>query len=1338
MSDDLKQLALAEAYKRDIMKPEQRAAYEEAMRRGLVTHAPDRSMGQRFLDNVVDSFQQNPIMSGYRRGIGEAASIARGDREYAEVMSPSNGMLVLNPARAFGLVAGGGLSLLNRPEFGRVGKDYVDKERDRRLSYATRAAADPVRNAGDAAAYLAGQIVGAVGDPTNVIAPEGGLAVRVLGNAAINAAGDLSTQVDDISAGVRTSYDPTQTAGAAALGGLFTGGFAGIGVAVEHVRPMSAAVKRAFTDPVLARPVERDGPTPSLVARIGAALKGDAPEPAPKGPEFGIVQSIDRKTPLADAVERVREGELPQMIGDWMARRYTDVISAQHPLTRMVESVRSQSEALRGAPIDIKPGEDPRILARGRHDWTSIGHQDLLHGVHGYRELQPSTPALADVISAVAVRGKRAGERPQDAVHRFNEYMVARRATNEWDRHARGEIAEPPVARTKAEAEAFIAHVDKTDPEFRDLSESVSAFAEGQLKKDFDAGFVTREAYDSALANRTFYVPMRRVMDDGELSGGQSTSNKGASVQRFKGSQRDVVDPISVLIQRAYRQAQRVRQNELNLSLVHMAENLERLRTAAGDDSPENGWIRKIEVSKKISVHADEIATAAAARGASQAERQGIRMDVEDSLDGVGVDVWRPGEINDAGRPILYVWRDGKREAWEVIDKEWGKDVFEAVGGMSKPMSDMFTNLVAIPTTVLSQAITRDPAFGFANFVRDQVSTWIVSDVGFVPGAGVRGIADEMSQADSTRLYGLAGGISGGAQTATLGDVFARADTMALTKKGIRAKYFSSFSGLLATSEIAETGTRIEVFKRAFERAQKAGHSEYDSLIQASFTARDIMDFGRSGSKVHTIRRLVTFLNASAQGLDKTMRTLSADGGVGGRVAVRDAIRPLFGMKPEPGKMRAEDAAALKLAGLAWTKMAAVATYGLALTALFHDDPDYQQANERTRATHWVIPWGDNLVRIPKPFEQAFLSNIAERAFEGTVGKDEKAWGRMWRGLAEVFAPPMDVPVLAVAGGLASNTNHQTHRPIVPDNLEALPPEQQFQHWNSQFSRWLGGLVKVSPAKIDYAIQGFGGPIGSYALNGMDAADPERPSGAWTDLPVVRRFISPAARGSQDKRDFYDRAGGRNSRLQRALNGIAEYQERGQTKAAQAIFNDLDETGRLYVASQMGSTATRRLNPLERAKAVGQEASRLIGELNGAMPKDDGAPMVPMSRSLRQSVEEAVERITVAEMRNAMIVTRQPGFQNKSLEDRDGLWQDLKDIAPEVEAELQRRLGIGRDRAYDYATVVELWPQVEARLRAEGSTAYLDDLAGDAQGRTLSWGDKGDEAEALAAVSFRP
>lgn len=1343
---------MAEAYRRDIMTPEQRTAYEEAMRRGLVT-GPERSAGQRFLDNLKDGWARSGIGSVMRSADPEADGLlSLGDLTRVRPNSPLDWVLDRTAGRnrtwmtADEKVPDLGQVLTGQGLRGREAAAVEDRRRD---SYAARAAADPIENPLEFGAFLAGQATGGGVSPENWIGGGTGrvgttlatrLATRVGEQALIAGSTDVALQLTDIGSGIEDSYSPGQTLGAAALGGVFSLGGTGVSAVVERVRPTSPIVRSAFTDPVVARAATPDV-EPSPRGLIDTVRDVFAARPEPKvdvEPDFAIVQPVARDTPLRDALARVREGELPQMIGDWMARRYTDVVAEQHPLVRMVERVRSQTEAVTGKPIDIAPGDDPRMLARGRYDWTSIGHQDLLHGVHGYRELTPSTPALADVVSAVAVRAKRAGEAPEAAIQRFNEYMVARRASAEWDRHARGELKDAPVAKSKAEADGFIEHIDKADPEFRKLSDAVNEFAAGQLKKDLDAGFITRATYSAAMKNRNFYVPLRRVMDDAKPSARASGKNKGKAVQRFEGSQRDVVDPISVLIQRAYRQAQRVRQNEVNLALVKMAETLERVRAAAGDVDPSNGWIRKIDVSKKVTVDATEVGKAAARRGKTKAERDAIAADVEDLLDGEGVDVWRPGEINDAGRPILYVWRGGKREAWEVIDEEWGRDVFEAVGGMSKPMSDMFTNLVAVPTTVLSQAITRDPSFMLANFVRDQVSSWISSDVGFIPGEGALGVRDELRQADITRLYGVAGGISGGAQTASLGDVFAKADTLALAKRGVRAKYFSSLGGLLATSEITETGTRVQVFKRAFERARVAGHTDYDSLIQASFTARDIMDFGRTGSKVHTVRRLVTFLNAYAQGLDKTLRTITADGGVGGRVALRDAIRPLFGMKVEPGTMRAEDAAALKLAGRAWTKMAALATFGLALTALNHDDPDYQQANERTRATHWVIPWGDNLVRVPKPFEQAFLSNIVERGFEATIGKDDKAWGRMWRGLAEIFAPPTDVPLLAVAGGVASNTNNVTGRPIVPEHLQELPPSQQYQHWNSQFSRWLGGVVDVSPAMIDYVIQGFGGPIGSYALGGMDAADPERPSGAWTDLPVVRRFVSPAARGSQDKRDFYDRAGGRNSRLQRALNGINEYRKQGQVKAAEAIFADLDEVGRIYVASQMGSSATDRLNPLHRAKVVGQEASRLIGELNGAQPKDDGQALPDLNRRERQSVEEAIERITVAEMRNAMIITRQPGFENRSLEDRDGLWQDLRDIAPAVEEELQRRLGIGSDRAYDYTALVELWPEVESRLRSEGSTAYLDDLASDAEGRTMSWGDKGRDVEDEPPISLRP
>ncbi|WP_433942647.1 LPD38 domain-containing protein [Brevundimonas diminuta] len=1349
-----RQAAMAEAYRRGIMKPEQRAAYEEAMRRGLV-QGPKRTLGQRFLDNLEEGFQRSGVGNILRSADpGGDGLLNLRDLTKVREGSPAAWLLDRTAGRdrewfaTDAAVPGVGKVLSGRALEGTV---RAERERERRQLYESKAEADPISNPADFAAFLSGQIVGGGASPENWIGGGAGrglplarrLATGAAEQAIVAAAADVGLQTSDMGAGVQDGFSATQTAGAAALG-------AGISTAIDAARPMSRFVRDAFTakvEPVggatqqaspgaAPKPAKIAPSTPQSPAVAGleagaqpsvsgaALTAADAPVAIP---EFGIVQRVERKSPFRDLVGKAKAGETPQIVGEWLGRAYTALVSDQHPLIRAVDSLRSQTEELTGAPLDLLPSQDPRKLARGRFDWAAIGHQDLLHGVHDYGGLEPKTPALADVISAVSVRAKRAGEKAEDALQLFNEYMVARRSSLEWDRHARGELENAPVARSKDQAEAFIAHMEKEHPEFRELSDAVNLYSQGLLKKAFDGGLIDQATYNASLANRDFYVPLRRVLDDGPSTGGK-TGGKNASseVKAFKGSERDIVDPISVLIERTYRLNQRLRQNDLNNAFIRLGERLEAAQRAAGITDGENGWLRKVDTPRKpIKVSREEIVAQSKARPDL----------VEQMFDDDGIEVWRPGEINDAGRPILYAWRNGERQAWEVVDETWGRDVFEAMAGMSKGMQDTFLNAMAAPTAVLSQTITRDPAFLLSNFIRDQVSSWIVTDVGFVPGEAIRGIADELGQTDVTRLYGVSGGISGGAATAMLGDALHKADTLALAQKGIKAKYFSSLGGLLATSEISETGTRLQVFKRAFERAKREGFSEYDALIEASFTARDMIDFGRAGSKMHMTRRLVTFLNAYAQGLDKTLRVLGADGAVK-RVPLKEALRPLFGMEVAPGQMRAEDRAALQLAGRAWAKVAAVATFGAAITALFHDDPDWQQSNEKTRATHWTIPWGGNLVKVPKPFELAFLSNIVERGIEATAGRDSQAWEKMWRGLGMIFAPPTDIPVAAVAGGLSSNTNSLTGRPIVPDHLQNLPPELQYQHWNSGFSRWLGETLNVSPAKIDYAIQGFAGPFGSYALRGMDASDPDRPEGSWTDLPVVRRFVNPSYRGSQDKRDFYDRAGAKSSELRRALNGMKEYEERGRPDAAQAIFADLDEPGKLFVTSQLGATPTRRLHPLERARVFAQEGSRIIGELNGAEPKDQGVPLPPMSRQTRRMVGDAIERVTVAELRNAMIATRQPGFENRKLMDREGYWADLRDLAPEVAAELERRLGVGQDRAYDYDAVMTIWPQVEQRLKAEGSTAYLDDLAVDAQGRTQSWGERL-EAEGPEAMEFR-
>lgn len=1320
----------AEAYRRNLLPPEKKVVYEEALRRGLV-QGPERSLGDRFLDNVRDGWQRSGLGNIIRSADpGDDGLLNFRDLSRVRDGSPIDRVLDATVGDQREWFSGGaevpsvGTVLAGR---GMRGTPRAAREDARRQLYAARAASDPISNPAEGAAYFAGQVAGAGISPENwigggAIGQGRSLAVRLAGRASeqalIAGASDIALQTSDIGAGIEDAYNPMQTL-------LSTGIGATIGTAIDAVRPASPMVQRAYTDPIEPPRVASDSVAAALDEVDASAGTGAVTEPEVIIPDFASVRPMERRGLVPDTRRAIDEKGVPGVVADWAQRGYAAVVDDLHPLVRFRDRVLGNIEDLTGAPENLAASADPMKLARGRYDWFNIGHMDILHGVHEYGTTRASTPALADVVTAVGVRAVRAGKTVQDGIDGLGKYAAARRSLTEWDRFDRREIDTPPTLETREQAQAFIDHMDAEEPSYRELSDSLNEYAKGLLKKRLDSGRLDRASYDTALANRDFYTPLRRVMDErGSLSGANSAL-KGSAVKKFKGSDRQIINPIEVLVQESYRLAQQTRQNDLNLSIVKLAERLNRTMEAAGLDG-DNGMIRRIEAPMtKTVISKGELGEKANANAPDG---------YLDELFSDDIEVFRTGELNEAGRPVLYAWRNGKREAYEILDPEWGGMMLDALTAMTRHQSDMLVDVISAGTTFLSRTITRDPSFLVANFVRDAFSAWTLTDL-VAPFEGVRGVVDELTGADSSRLYNLAGGISGGEASAAVGSTLRKQDATELarrfdgTMQGAQMRYLSDMKGLLRLgadafrlTELTETGTRRTLFSKAFDRARREGMNETDAMLEASFTARDYADFGRHGSKVYAARRMITFLNPWLQGLDKLVRVAITDPAsavgrahqLGGREeALKAILKPLFRQNIDSLNVRQADKAALKLAVHAWTRMSAMGVFGLALSALLRDDADYREANERNRATHWVVPVGNGvLARIPKPFEAAFMSNIMERAYEGTYGEDETAWGRMAEGLVELFAPPSDAPLVNVAMGLATGVDPGTGRSIIPSGLEDQPPELQYQWWTSQMARHIGDGLGVAPAKVDFFMQTMGGPAGAFAMAMSDATDPDRPAGSWIDLPVARRFLSRSFRGSQDKRDFFDRAGARTGELNRALNGIREYEERrNQPEAARRIFEKLDEPGRIFVMSQRGKAATDRLNPLVRAAAFGTNVGRMIGELNGGPVRGEGLELPEMSAQRRQMVMDQLEKLAVAEMGNAMILTRQPGFQQRNMRDREALWDELETMAPEVAVELKFRLSRGDERAYDYAVVAELWPEVEARLRADGSVADLDDLA---------------------------
>lgn len=226
----------------------------------------NRSMGERFLENIDDAFQRSG--AGY----------------LSRMMDPNaNGFDLADIWHQPEIIEGKPMDWLldrvvgeNRGYFRSVGpEDRADApaiaaERDRQARYDDRAARDPVANAGDAAAAIAGQIGGSAVSPENWVAPGRSLLGKIFGNAGAAGGTDALLQGAEIATGTRDDYSMAQTAGSAAVGGALPAAHAVVQRAVV-ARRAQARARGLQADPVLTREqVTTQGE--AVQAEVNAAL----------------------------------------------------------------------------------------------------------------------------------------------------------------------------------------------------------------------------------------------------------------------------------------------------------------------------------------------------------------------------------------------------------------------------------------------------------------------------------------------------------------------------------------------------------------------------------------------------------------------------------------------------------------------------------------------------------------------------------------------------------------------------------------------------------------------------------------------------------------------------------------------------------------------------------------------------------------------------------------------------------------------------------------------------------------------------------------------------------
>jgi hypothetical protein len=527
------------------------------------------------------------------------------------------------------------------------------------------------------------------------------------------------------------------------------------------------------------------------------------------------------------------------------------------------------------------------------------------------------------------------------------------------------------------------------------------------------------------------------------------------------------------------------------------------------------------------------------------------------------------------------VLKAGKPAYYRVTDPL----LLRSVLSFGPQAAGVWMKTLKVARSTLTKGVTVTPEFMAANFVRDTLSTWVVSDRNLVPlwGAAKGFVKALTGSGEAMHDMMTMGGMSRG---------FYDVDPQNL-RRSMEEKAHLRPVGIVRTlwrmwqrvGFAFEQANRIAIF----EATRKKGGSR----AEAAHQARDIMDFSMRGdwAVVQFLADTVPFLNARLQGLYKL------------------------------GRGAAEHPVGFFIKGSLLT----AAT--LMLLGANDDDDRYNALPEWEKDLYWHFWIDDEHFKIPKPFEiGAIFATIPERVLRAVSGRDTGKTTKQaaLRVVADTFAFNPMPQLFKPAFEQAMNYNTFLQRPIVPMRLSRLPPELQYDPWTSESLRELakimpGPTALRSPKRLEHLLRGYFGSLSTYLVGISDrvvraAGDyPERPAGRATDIPLVGRFYKGSAPGQTRYTDaFYDLL----DEAETAASAVRELQRQGLKAEA----NDLKTNkGDLLRARLALSRQARRLTE------INKQIRNVY--LNGAMTPDQKRDKLDeLGRRKADIVRMAVER----------------------------------------------------------------------------------------------------------------
>jgi len=427
-------------------------------------------------------------------------------------------------------------------------------------------------------------------------------------------------------------------------------------------------------------------------------------------------------------------------------------------------------------------------------------------------------------------------------------------------------------------------------------------------------------------------------------------------------------------------------------------------------------------------------------------------------------------------------YKIGGKDAFATIDSDtFGIPAHLIVKGMEgiKTTIPALVKAMGIPSQWVRKFVTRFPAYGVRQLLRDPVNSFILSGTDGVPMVNALKELSKMytgqSQAEQDLMRGLA--VSSNIFSGDEKDMTKFLQDIATGKSS-----WQKMLGHLDKFALqADTATRATIYNDGLKKGL--------TKAQAQFRAFESQNLSRRGlsPSMQMLNTLIPFFNSQVQGLDVLYRSLTNQMPFAEQMEIR---RKLV-------------ARSMMLMGVS-----------MAYALMMQDDDDYRKARPEERYNNFFIhlPFVKDPLKIPIPYEVGILFKALPEAIIDSAHKDmtateaAKGMGKLvWQNAVPSLIPAAPKPFLEAYYGETATG------PIETEREKKLMATERYRANTTEAAKMVGqltGQAGVSPIMLEHFIRGYTGSMGLAALHMIDpvlasSAEGEKASMAASDVPFI-------------------------------------------------------------------------------------------------------------------------------------------------------------------------------------------------------------------------------------------